>query len=135
MYFDGSADFSIFTASKVSCPVPCKTESTDWLYIASKVLAMGAAFGFRPPTPKSLMLFKATAGSLPERIRGREGPKAMARKADRFAASGRECKARFSQPSGVFFRPGVPDSMKSCASKCERDESGEPAACTIASWR
>jgi hypothetical protein len=31
--------------------------------------------------------------------------------------------------------PGVPDSMKSCASKCDRLGSGEPAACTMARWR
>ena len=30
------------------------------------------------------------------------------------------CRARLSQPSGVVLIPGVPDSMKSCASKCER---------------
>jgi len=33
----------------------------------------------------------------------------------------------------VLFMPGVPDSMKSWASKCERVVSGEPTACTIAS--
>ena len=69
----GSAAFSIFTASKVSWPVPCSTESTEWSYMASKVLAMGEAFGLFPPTPKSLMLLMATAGSLPERMRGSDG--------------------------------------------------------------
>ena len=64
----GSAAFNIFTASKVSWPVPCRTESTELAYMASKVLETGAAFGLRPPTPKSLMLFTATAGSGPERI-------------------------------------------------------------------
>jgi hypothetical protein len=38
------------------------------------------------------------------------------------------CSARLSQPSSVLLTPGVPDSMKSCASKWERDMSGEPAA-------
>ena len=42
--------------------------------------------------------------------------------------------ARFSQPSSLVV-PGVPDSMKSCASKCERVGSGEPVASTIASCR
>ena len=52
----------------------------------------------------------------------------------RFAARlpGRSRRARFSQPSSVTFTPGVPDSMKSCASKCERVGSGDPAACTMA---
>src|SRR5580693_1965184 len=98
--------------------------------MASKVLALGVPLELFPPTPKSLMLFIAIAGSLPERIRGREGPRAIARKADWSAAAGeaRECRDRFSQPSSVVFTPGVPDSMKSCASKCERVGSGEPAA-------
>ena len=34
--------------------------------------------------------------------------------------------------AGVAFNPGVPLSMKSCASKCDREGSGDPAACTIA---
>src|ERR1700677_2758763 len=98
--------------------------------MASKVFDIGAALGFFPPTEKSLRLLTATAGSLPERIRGNDGPSAMARKAD--LSGGRSCRARFSQPSSVIFMPGVPDSMKSCASKCERDGSGDPAACTMA---
>src|SRR6185369_3034396 len=115
----------------VSCPVPWRTESTDCEYIASNVFATGE-LGLRPPTPKSLMLLMATAGSLPDRIRGREGPIAIARKADLSVGAGRECKLRFSQPSSVDLTPGVPDSMKSCASKCERVVSGDPAAWTIA---
>src|SRR5271156_1074772 len=43
------------------------------------------------------------------------------------------CRARLSQPSSVALRPGVPDSMKSCASKWERVGSGEPTAWTMAS--
>ncbi len=49
--------------------------------MASKVLELGVALGLFPPTLKSLMLFIATAGSLPERIRGRDGPMAIARNA------------------------------------------------------
>ena len=67
-------------------------------------------------------------------MRGIDGPRAMARNDD-FCAGGRLCRARLSQPSSVDLTPGVPDSMKSCASKCERLGSGEPAACTIASCR
>ena len=42
----GSADFSIFTASKVSWPVPCITVSTELAYMASKVFEDGRRFGF-----------------------------------------------------------------------------------------
>jgi len=113
--------------------------------MASKVFDIGAALGFFPPTEKSLRLLTAIAGSLPERMRGSDGPSAMARKADLSGAdlsaadfpaadfpAGNSRKARFSQPSSVTFTPGVPDSMKSCASKCERVGSGLPAACTMA---
>ena len=82
LYFAGSAAFSIFTASKVSWPVPWSTVSTEFAYIASNVFEIGPAFGFRPPTEKSLRLLTATAGSLPARMRGREGPSAIARNAD-----------------------------------------------------
>src|SRR5436309_5858455 len=41
--------------------------------------------------------------------------------------------ARLSQPLGVPFMPGVPVSMKSWASKCERVGSGEPTAWTMPS--
>src|SRR5205814_9393217 len=121
----GLADFSIFTASNVSCPVPCSTESTEFAYMASKVLATGDAL--RTPIPKSLMLLTAIVGSGPERIRGSDGPSAMARKADLTAESGSACKARFSQPSPVAFTPGVPDCMKFGASKCESGGAGELA--------
>jgi hypothetical protein len=45
------------------------------------------------------------------------------------------CKYLFSHPSFVLFTPGVADSMKSWASKCERVVSCDPVACTIASSR
>src|SRR5208282_3390090 len=108
-------------------------------YMASTVFDMGAAFGFFPPTEKSFTLLTATAGSLAGRMRGSDGPRAIARRADLSFPElpgpelpGSSCRARFSQPSSVTFTPGVPDSMKSCASKCEREGSGEPAACTMA---
>ncbi len=41
---------------------------------------------------------------------------------------------RFIHPSLVDFRPGVPLSMKSCASKCDRVRSGEPMAWTMPRW-
>ena len=62
------------------CPVPWSTESTDCAYMASKVLPIGAAAGLPPAMPKSLTLLTATAGALPDRMRGREVPSATARK-------------------------------------------------------
>jgi hypothetical protein len=56
-------------------------------------------------------LFNATAGSVPLKIRGNDGPRAMARNADFFAGRGSACKQRLSQPSSVALTPGVPDSM------------------------
>ena len=88
--------------------------------MASNALAAGDGFGFLPPTEKSLMLFIATAGSEPLRMRGSDGPSAIARKGEVWGAFGSECSERLSHPSSVAFRPGVPVSMKSCASKCER---------------
>src|SRR3954449_8173687 len=105
--------------------------SDEWSYMASNALAATEGFWVLPPTEKSLMLFMATAGSAPLRIRGNDGPKAMARKGELCGAAGNACKERLSQPSPVTFTPGVPVSMKSCASKCERVESGDPAACTM----
>ena len=46
--------------------------------MASNASAAGEGFGFRPPTEKSLMLFIATAGSEPLKIRGIDGPIAIA---------------------------------------------------------
>lgn len=40
---------------------------------------------------------------------------------------------RFSQPVTIDLSPGAARSMKSCASKCERDGSGLPQACRRAS--
>ena len=96
--------------------------------MASNAVAANDGLGFLPPTEKSLMLFIATAGSEPLRMRGSDGPRAMARKGEACGVFGRARKDRLSQPSSVAFKPGVPVSMKSCASKCERVESGDPAA-------
>ena len=56
--------------------------------MASNVAAMGEGLGPRPPTEKSLILFIATAGSEPLRMRGSDGPSAMARNAEACAGSG-----------------------------------------------
>ena len=69
----------------------------------------------------------AIAGALPRNMRGKFGPIATARNGDA-CSSGMLSIARFNQPSSVAFNPGVPDSIKSCASKCERVGSGDPAA-------
>ena len=52
-------------------------------------------------------------------------PTATARIGEAFALDRRQ---RAIQPAVFRLTPGVPDSMNSCASKCERDGSGEPAA-------
>src|SRR6202035_5819120 len=114
-YFPGSAAFSILTASKVSAPVPCSTLSDEWSYIDSKASAAGEDFGFLSPTEKSLMLFIATAGCAPLRIRGREGPRAIARNGEFCGVAGRLRRERLSHPSSVAITPGVPLSLKSCA--------------------
>ena len=59
------------------------------------------------------MLFMATAGSEPLRMRGSEGPSAMARNGEFCGEGGRLRRERLSHPSSVDFTPGVPDSMKS----------------------
>src|SRR5438270_12944208 len=102
--------------------------------MASNALAAGDIFALRPPIEKSLILFIATAGSEPLKMRGSDGPSAMARNADFGDGGGVAWSERLSQPSSVTLTPGVPDSMKSCASKWERVGSGDPAACTMARW-
>ena len=81
--------------------------------------------------PNCAMFVIATAPPLPERMRGSAGESATARSGETgvsfFAPTARE-----RNPSSVDFTPGVPDSMKSCASKCDRVASGEPTACTKA---
>ena len=77
----------------------------------SKLLLSGAAAGFAPPTAKSRILLIATAGTLPERIRGKAVPTATARKGAGFVATEFSCRQRLSQPSSVDLTPGVPDSM------------------------
>ena len=130
VYFVGSAAFSIFTASNVSCPVPCSTASVLSSYIAANPAAAGDDC-----TPKSRMLFSATAWMRPSSVRGTSEPSATARNGVRVhsgQAKSSACSARFSHPSCVALNPGVPDSIKSCASKCDREGSGDPEACTIA---
>src|SRR5262249_19605629 len=109
-YFSGSADFNIRTASNVSLPVPCKTVSTDCSYMASNVLLATLAPGPRPPTAKPRISLMATAGTEPAKVRGSAPPMDTARNGDG-CASFTPPMARFSQPSSVDFKPGVPDSM------------------------
>ena len=70
----------------------------------------------------------------PERVpaseRGSVGRQRHGAERRRLAASGCACRRRFIQPSSVALRPGVPLSMKSWASKCERVASGLPTAWT-----
>jgi hypothetical protein len=80
-------------------------------------------------TWKSSMRASATAGELPRRTRGRVCVRATERNLD--SVAGMVAEVRFIHPSPVDFTPGVPLSMKSWQSKCERDVSGEPTACTM----
>src|SRR5260370_35719429 len=100
--------------------------------MASNVAAVGDAFEFRAPTEKSLILFIAIAGSRPLKMRGIDGPRATASKGDFGDECGRLRSERFSHPSSVDFMPGVPDSMKSCASEGGRLGAGDPPACPTA---
>ena len=68
-----------------------------------------------------------TAPAVPERIRGNAGESATPRSGDE-ASAFLATSARERNPSSVDLTPGVPDSMKSCASKCERVASGLPTA-------
>jgi hypothetical protein len=60
-------------------------------------------------------------------MRGNAGENATARNGEAFGSFFNPT-ARERNPSSVDFTPGVPDSMKSCASKCERVASGDPTA-------
>src|SRR5947207_15989727 len=82
--------------------------------------------------PNSETFVIATAPPLPERMRGSAGVSATARRGDAVSFFF-DTRARERNPSSVDFTPGVPHSMKSCASKCERVASGLPTACTTAS--
>ena len=75
---------------------------------------------------------KLATGSLPLRICGRVAPMLSASVGP--CGAGSSASRRFIHPSGVVLRPGVPFSMNSCASKCDRVGSVEPAAWTKASF-
>ena len=86
-------------------------------YIASNALAAGEGAGPRPATLKLFTLPIAIAGIFPASVSGTSAPSASARNAvcsslwrEQLQESS-ACRARFSQPSEVFFMPGVPDSM------------------------
>src|SRR5437763_5715540 len=111
-----------------SLAVPPSAPATASEYIDSKPpLTAGP-----PRMPNCETFVMATAPALPARMRGSAGPRATARSGDAPLSFVAET-ARERKPSSVDFTPGVPDSMKSCASKCERVTSGDPAAWTTAS--
>src|SRR5947207_1825452 len=84
--------------------------------------------------PNADRFVMAIAPDAPARIRGIPGDIATARSGDALAGGSAE-SARERNPSRVDLTPGVPDSMKSWASKCERVASGLPTACTNAAER
>ncbi len=100
-------------ASNDSFAVPPSVDpATASAYIDSKPPLIFSG----PRMPNCPMLVMATAPALPERMRGSDDESATARSGVAsfvfFAPRARERK-----PSSVTFTPGVPDSMKSCASK------------------
>ena len=129
--FVGSASFRIFDASNDSFAVPPRVPATASPYIDSKDVEI-CALCAPPRMPNCAMFVIATAPPLPERMRGSAGESATARSGDA-VWSCLHAIARDRNPSSVDFTPGVPDSMKSCASKCERVVSGLPTAWTTAS--
>ena len=115
-------------ASNVSRPVPCSASSGELAYIVSNTPADRLS-----GTRKSRKFATATALFFPCSALGSSGPMLTARSGDAFPAS---CPiARFNHPSRVTLIPGVPDSIKSCASKCDRVGSGDPTASIIAKFR
>ncbi len=62
-------------------------------------------------TSKSPTLLIATAPTSPRRMRGSAAPSETARKGEAGSRAGIAAIPRASQPSGVLFTPGVPDSM------------------------
>src|SRR5450432_751779 len=114
---DGSADWTIRTASNDSCAVAWSAPGLAPAYMDSKDRA--AAVSSPPRTPKLARLVIAIAPELPERMRGIPGDMATARRGEALPAF-LPPSARERKPSAVDLTPGVPDSMKSWASKCER---------------
>jgi len=68
----------------------------------------------------------ATAEAGPASERGSVGVRATGAETASTPGLGLAARCRFIHPSSVALRPGVPLSMKSCASKCDRVGSGLP---------
>src|SRR3954471_8945595 len=117
-------------ASNDSFAVPPSVPATASAYIDSN-----PPLTFAPPRiPNWLVFVIATAPDPPDRIAGIAGDSGTPRNGGTdFSFLTPTARAR--NPSSVDFTPGVPDSMKSCASKCERVVSGEPTAWTTARLR
>ena len=98
---DSEADDARRVVEHVELPDPARFGAVE----------IGEVVGPLPATEKSLRFDTATAGTLPCSVRGTCVPNATARKGDGFSVRFSACSARFSQPSGVIFKPGVPDSM------------------------
>jgi len=119
MVYCAGCRFSIFTASNVACALPCRTASTTatWPQKNSGRKMVGLRL-----RSKSLRLLMATAAR-DRRGFWQRGPCHGAKR----GIGGRKGIETAVQPaSSVAFSPGVPDSIKSCASKCERVDRATP---------
>ncbi len=106
-------------ASKVSRPTwPTSSGRAPYMVrsaVSASALQLAATFRL-----KVVRLLATSTGSLPMYDRGSWAWKATASDT---ALPGMALAARSSQPVGVVLLAGVPVSMKSWASKCERDRS------------
>ena len=131
-YLAARMERNCFNASKVSPPAPCKTSPTASSYNDSKPfeLELFCADGMAMPLPTSKVLRLGIASeSLPRKERGSIDVMLTLRNAVANLAwsSGQFSIVLASQPARAVLS-NMASSMKSCASKCERDGLGEPHA-------
>ena len=114
---------SVFTASNVSSPVvPTAVESARYIAVRS---VSASARQLRARRSKDASVCATSTGSGPRKERTSCDEKETACVT---SVPGILAIARSSQPVGVCLSPGVPDSWKSWASKCERVTCGFPTA-------
>ena len=118
---------SVPMASKVSRPVAPTAVGSAWYIAVSSVSA--SLRQLRACRSKAVSVCATSTGSGPrnERTSCDENETACVT-----SRPGISAIARSSQPVGVCLSPGVPDSWKSWASKCERVTAGLPTAWTKA---
>ncbi len=86
-----------------------------------------------PERPKFAGSGIGSVSGAPTSVWGRPKANPMPRSAASTCIGGRLARCRPSQPVTTLRSPGLPISMKNCASKCDRDGSVEPVACTMSS--